>query len=133
MSFNYKPYRSANKDLKRFPNKTRSQKLTRERMAEEHMKKASVIGKRLVWTSFATNLVASTYLAASSEDEATIVSILSALASAAPLFVKYNWEEVYDAHNDYKKRIYGPVSSTGILKSPSDDKPVLGLITSFTF
>jgi hypothetical protein len=133
MAFNYKPYTTAYNDIRKLPKKTKKQNLTRERIAEEHINKSATIGKRLAWSSFATNLIASAYMASNAKEDATIIAGLSVLASAAPLFISYNWIEVSNAHKEYKKKIYGPIAQAGFVIEPSTKKPIMGLMVNYSF
>lgn len=52
---------------------------------------------------------------------------IAALASVAPLLFETSWERVGDTHREYKKRIYGPLTS--VMPSPTTGRlaPALSL------
>ncbi|MBT4762694.1 MAG: hypothetical protein HOO06_13435 [Bdellovibrionaceae bacterium] len=128
----YRPYKKSYAEIKKLPRRYKKEKLTRERISEEHLRKTSTIGKRLAWSSFVTNFLASAAVASSSGGNASIFAGISTLVSLGPIFIDYNWEEVYDSHLEYKKKIYGPVAHTGILKN-SDNKYIPALYLSYNF
>ncbi len=133
MAFNYKPYKRGYKEIKRLPKSTKKQKLTRERIAEEHINNAASVGKKMAWGSFVSNFLASAYMTSASKGDASIFSGLSVIASAAPLLFDYNWISISDSHKEYKKKIYGPIAKTGIILEPSTNKPLLGLVFNYSF
>ncbi len=111
MSVLYRPFSSGLDELGKLPAKSKQEQLTRERLAEEHIARASSLSRKLEWLSIATNALASANVAAAAEKEemAQVVGGLGVVMSAAPLLFSYYWQEVHRYHEDYKKRVYGPV------------------------
>lgn len=110
MANNYEPYAKAQGVIQGLPAKTNQEILTRERIAEEHIESAGQTGDRLMWTSFASNLLASAYLGGKASKDGQIFAGISGLLAAAPLIFKYNWQTVNKYHHEYKKKIYSPIS-----------------------
>lgn len=133
MHFKYTPYQSGYRGVHKLTTDTQKNKLIKERLAEEKITGAAEIGKRMTYLSMFTNLFATAYMADNSQDEATIVAGVGALLSFAPLFVRTHWEQVNEKHKIYKKKIYGPIAQTILLKDPGSKAFVPGLGASFTF
>lgn len=119
LSENYTPYTKSVATLQSLSAKTPQENLTRERIAEEHIEAASKIGDRIMWASTITNLGASAYLAGKSGKEASIVAGVSSLLAFAPLVFKYNWQTVHTYHQEYKKKIYGPIAMPTLIETHS--------------
>lgn len=110
MSIYYKPYQDGYFRIKKMPDKNQRDQLSKERLAEEYLEAPSTIAPILVNLSMITNFAASANAAANSGFEGMVVSGISAVLAFAPLIFDYRWEYVYEQHQLYKKRIYGPVS-----------------------
>jgi hypothetical protein len=79
-----------------------------------------------------SNVAVSGFIAASAESKGTkAVATLSALAAFAPMVFTYRWQFVEKQHDLYKKRIYGPVVSTGL--HVIEGQPVPMLLAGFQF
>ena len=128
---NYRPYTKGLNDIKSLPSSTPQEQLTRERLAEEQIDSAAGLGSRLMWMSLITNLGASSYLASRSEKEPSAVAYVSAVMAFAPLVFRTNWQTVGAYHHEYKKKIYGPIVSSGLFQNSTHLSP--GLIVSWNF
>lgn len=117
----YTPYLKAQSILKSMPDKTVQEELVRERMAEEQIEAASSLGKKMMWASVTTNLAASIYLAGNTSSEGNIYAAAAALLSFTPLVFRDRWQTVHCYHQDYKKRIYGPLALPTLLQAPTAD------------
>ena len=130
----YKPYRSAYLLTKKMPAKTKREKLMRERIAEAALADASSLAKKIKYFSVVTNLAAAGIVIGSSEsDSATLVGVAAAFGSILPLLFPYKWEKNYSRHEQYKKRIYGPVAQSDILYNQHTKKFAPGLKLSLQF
>ena len=130
----YNPYQESYALVSRVNSKTREQQLIKERMAEEGLEAPARLGKRLMYLSVISNAAVSASMLGVGGREATLVSGLAVLAAFAPMFFEYRWNDVYDKHIDYKKRIYGPLTSSGtILFDKSEQKWVPGISLAFYF
>jgi hypothetical protein len=117
LSNSYAPYQSAQSEMAELPRKTLRDQLTRERMAEEAIDRAASLGRKLAWMSTITNFAAAAYMNGKSE-KSTIgeVASLGAMAlSATPLLFNYRWGRVAYEQREYKKRIFAPVASAGVV------------------
>ncbi|MEZ4872564.1 MAG: hypothetical protein R2827_10075 [Bdellovibrionales bacterium] len=136
MSYNYTPYTDADKALRKLPVKSKRDHLTRERIAEEHLYDAYIVGQRMSWifavSNFAFAMTLQDMTDESSSNEAKLLVPITAIASFLPIFIKYRSYEVYQQHETYKKKIYGPVASPSLL---ADNKGRLapGLQLTFNF
>lgn len=114
LTTSYRPYDTGARSLSSVPiGKTMSEQLARERMAEESIISAGSVGRKLKWLSFASNLMASVFVASAGNQNAAIFGGVSSLIAFAPVIFPYSWETTADVHKEYKKRIYGPVTSLG--------------------
>jgi hypothetical protein len=135
-AMSYRPYRAAFRKLKKMPYKTKRQKLIVERLAEEEINSLRSLGKRIRWYSAVSNLAASAFLLDSvkGESDAKMAASVSALLSLGPIFFKYNWENIADEQEKYKKKIYTPVAVMPIFNSPFNiSKRAAGLNLLYTF
>lgn len=131
----FRPYRSAYYRLKKMPYKSKREKLTVERLAEEEINEMRTLGRRIRWFSVATNLAASGYLMGNleSESDAQISAGFSALLALGPLFFKYHWEDVANEQDKYKKKIFSPVAMMPITKNPFSNDRASGVSLLYTF
>ncbi len=115
LSKNYHPYQGGLKDISKLPSGNKSQKLIKERLAEEHLRNAARVGRRVKWLSFSTNALTSLAIAGSSEKDMTkLAGGAGFISSGVSLMFNYVWNDVYCRHEEYKKRIYGPIASSSI-------------------
>ncbi len=108
-----KPYRKGLTEINKIQGKDVRSQLMRERLAEESLESPAKLVKPLriasVVTNFAVSLLMATYL----NDEGRVIAAGAATLAFVPLIYDdptvYTWEK----HQEYKRKIYGPVSSTG--------------------
>jgi hypothetical protein len=138
----YHPYASADRDISPMPKGSMREQLTRERAAEEEIKRIAATGQRLKWMSVLTNLGAGVYLIAKGKNKDALgetnyvtqgFQVASAVFSLAPLFFGFHWESVYEEQKDYKKRIYAPVATPTIFVDPVTQKYTPGFALSMQF
>ena len=108
----YQPYASTQARLKVLPHSTDRQRLIKERLAEEAIESMATFGRRLIITSILTQTFANTWMIIRSQGgtSAFALSITGAVLSWLPLIFQTHWQKVAEVHDDYKKRIYGPVA-----------------------
>ena len=134
----YLPYTKAQSLLKTMPDKTLQEDLVRERMAEEQIDAASSLGQKMMWASVVTNLAASFYLANNTASEGFVYAGAAAVLSFAPVIFRDRWQIVHGYHQDYKKRIYGPIALPTLLQAPSiasngESNSSLALVPGFSW
>jgi hypothetical protein len=128
LSWSYTPYRSGLDSIKTMPKGTALEQLSRERAAEEQINETAALGTRLTYISLLTNLLASGYIVGSTPDSTTrVVGGIAAVLSTAPVIFSYRWNHVAATQQDYKKRIYGPVSSLGLMRGQNGLAPAIQL------
>jgi hypothetical protein len=126
-------------EFSKLPAKTQREQLLRERRAEEAMYRAGAMARRLKWISVASNLGASLYMVSASPDGSfpLYLAAASALTSLSPLLFTHRWETTECLHRDYKKRIYGSLTSITagptMLSAPNGQAFVPGLLLSAQF
>lgn len=113
MSAWYRPYETSWKEMGTSSSKSTRDLLTRERLSEESLEAPARLGKRLMWISTLTNFGVSAYMAtkATSSSLGQVTSFISCATAFAPLIFTYHWQRVASDHQQYKKRIYGPVAA----------------------
>ncbi|MCM2279206.1 MAG: hypothetical protein NDJ89_14110 [Oligoflexia bacterium] len=129
------PYSAAHREVSPMPKKSVREQLTRERFAEEAIRKQAGLSERLRWLSVATNAGASVYLLAKAKDN-TFSKVLDAVSLAVaftPVVFAHPWRDVAREQADYKKRIYGPVAGAAILAEPGTERLVPGVQLSLRF
>jgi hypothetical protein len=109
----YNPYEAELVKIRAMPAKSKREILARERMAEEAIQGAARTAKRLAWISTVTNFGVNVMLAAQTKSEGLPLGthITAAVFSFAPLVFPSRWIQVARDQEDYKRRIYGPVTS----------------------
>ncbi|MCX6108813.1 MAG: hypothetical protein NTZ90_04315 [Proteobacteria bacterium] len=115
LSASYRPYGAGVQDIKHLPAGSKREQLSRQRLAEESLEAPATLSRRLKWLSVVSNVTIAGLIAATAGNDMTkVVGGLAAGAAFAPLIFPEHWEDVGNAHQDYKKRIYGPVTSATI-------------------
>lgn len=131
-SMKYRPYKSAYRKNKKMAYKSKREKLTVERLAEEEINSLKRVGKRMKWISVITNLGLGAMLNDANPDitddqkGAKFVASLSQALAFAPLFFTTHWETVAEEQDKYKKKIYAPVAMTPILLDPTNTYAATG-------
>lgn len=116
-SMMYKPYTRTYNKIRKLKTLSAREKLLKERISEERIKRLARHGKRMKWMSFLTNSFASIHMLTNSKKDSNgqAFATLSILASLGPLIFDNNWEEVGKDHKENKKRIYRPILSAGLV------------------
>jgi|FLYM01.1.fsa_nt_gi hypothetical protein len=127
----YSPYQAAARELNQLQSDTLKKKLVKERIAEERISEAATFGRNLSWLSAGTLLVSSLAISSNGRDETQAVAVVAAVSSLAPIFLNYRWQKVSRYHEDYKKRIYGPLISSSVYGRDGRIAPMLMVSSSF--
>jgi len=110
----YRPYRTCYATVKPSKPKDKRDALEKERAAEECLDAPARLSRKANWLSLLTNAAAGIYVASTvNEDLTKAVGGAAALAAFAPIMFSYHWQDVKEYHEDYKKRIYGPIVQSG--------------------
>lgn len=135
MSAFYEPYSSASEELQGMAKGTQREQLVRERIAEERIEAAARTGRRLAWISALTNAGAGIYMVSKADGDtiSPALDLAAVVMAAAPLVFKYSWQHVANEQNSYKKRIYAPVASGGLMLEPGTGKPAMGVALTMGF
>ncbi|MFW7380730.1 MAG: hypothetical protein ACOH5I_18090 [Oligoflexus sp.] len=116
MTLWYEPYSDGVGEVRRYPAKNRREDLIRERIAEEYISKASQLAQRLTHLSAASQGIMSIALMSNSEnDQAKLQAGLAGLAALSPYLFQLHWVQNHRQHQQYKKKIYGPIASLQML------------------
>lgn len=132
LAYNHKPYQNGYREVAKLSSKSKSDKIARERFAEEKINEAADFSQKVAFLSTSTNLFASIALSAYAKDDAAIVSALSALVAFAPYYFTNYWQNLADKHEEYKKKIYGPVSMP-LIQLDKGGELISGVQWSFQF
>ncbi|MCB0414356.1 MAG: hypothetical protein KDD50_08490 [Bdellovibrionales bacterium] len=132
MQTTYSPYQDAYKTISKQAGSNKREQLTKERLAEERLAEPARIHRRMAYFSVLTNLGASAFMVENSEGDPRILAAFSAAVSLLPLFFDSHWEAVYNKHQEYKKKIYGPVAYSFLFQDPDKSfHPGIGLKIQF--
>lgn len=104
-----KPILSGISDLKKISTKDRRGDLTRERMAEEVMERTASIQGTLNNLAVFSNLAASVYVTSYSNNDNRVYGLIAATASVLPWVFPNMYEQNYNKHIEYKRKIYAPL------------------------
>jgi len=133
----YVPYSRASALLKTLPAKTPQEELVRERIAEEQIEAASTLGKQMMWASVTTNIAAAAYLGNNTVNEGQVYAATAALLALTPIVFRDRWQTVNNYHQEYKKRIYGPIALPTLMSPLSTQansgNPVPGVLWHLSF
>jgi hypothetical protein len=110
------PYRSASKVIAHTSSSEKGERaaLLKERLAEEALERPAKTMRVLSWVSVLTNVAANGVMLPFMTDQGRILGGFSLLLSFLPWMFEDHSIEVYDKHIEYKKKIYGPLSSLGV-------------------
>lgn len=126
---NYRPYTDAQRSLQKMNGKSERDQLVRERYAEERLMSAARFGRYLKYIGILSNFAAGAGI--SSQSKSANVQAFAAGAmvfSILPWFFEPRWEENYDRHEEYKRKIYAPLAQISYLQDPhSHWRPALSL------
>jgi hypothetical protein len=109
--------------------------LTRERTAEESIRKAAKISRRMKWLSVLSNLAASALMGSAGKEDgySNALAGISAITSLTPLIFKHRWEDTECLQEEYKRRIYAPVAGPALITDPSGLSLSPGVALSLRF
>lgn len=109
------PYQSGWRDIQKLPQGSKQDRLTRERLAEEALEAPSNLAKRLSYVALGTNSLSAGLILRSANDPLTkILAASQVLLAATPFIFPSRWQEVFNQHLEYKKRIYGPIAQVSL-------------------
>jgi hypothetical protein len=110
-------YQDAATEVAKIQLKNQKDQLLRERLSEEAIRRASTLASELRWISVFSNLGANAYVLASSPSKAAsnFFAAGAILSSFTPLIFTHRWNRTESIHEDYKKRIYGPLTGVPVL------------------
>jgi hypothetical protein len=123
------PYKDGFNEIKKLPQKTKQQRLARERLAEEKINAAGNLGKKIKYLSLATNILANSLILMEAQEDAQVSAAIAVIGAFTPFVFESRWETVSDLHRDYKKKIYGPISFI----IPRENHWIPGLGMTFLF
>lgn len=129
LSVTYSPYEKGYSEIKESVPKTKKQKLAQERKAEEYIHRAGEFTKKIKYISLVSNLLANAYVLAEAQEDSQTTAAFGVLGSFLPILFPLHWETTSQTHNDYKKKIYGPISS--MVPTQNGWVPTVGLAMSF--
>jgi hypothetical protein len=134
MSVAYTPYQTGLARLQGMPQSNRKDKLAYERYAEEALDAPSRVASVMKWTAFASNAGANAMVVQNAANATTkTFGGLAIVASTLPLLFEHQWNAVNRFQGEYKKRIYGPLSSLNLSLMPKGDAMAAVSTVSFEF
>ncbi|MBI4925492.1 MAG: hypothetical protein HY843_06160 [Bdellovibrio sp.] len=135
LSMAFTPYVSELHEIRTMPSKTQREQLSRERLAEESFERTARLATRLQWLSFLSNFGTSVYLTVNVKTETISVpaDIVAIIFSFAPLVFQYSWKYIQQDQEEYKKKIYGPLTGISFWSDPVSHKIAPRFDVSFMF
>lgn len=113
-----KPYRSAYYTISKYPGKDERSILMRERLAEEALERPARLIKPLQIASVVTNFSLCVLSGTFMTDQGRLIAGVSAVLAFLPMIFEDHTVHVYEKHLEYKKKIYGPLSSASVGYDP---------------
>ena len=114
-------YASAYKKVQGAKGNSTKQKLIRARIAEESLYKRYKLMKRVRWFVLGAAVGLSQAESDYAGTDAKLVAGLAALSGLLPFVFKHRFEQNYLDYDRYKNRVFGPVVSTGLIRTASND------------
>ena len=134
LSMSYRPQRGGYQQVKRLPKNGAKKRLARERLAEEQLQANATFARRLDRVAAVTNFLAAGFIVGSTENLTTQLVGVGAIAlSFAPLAIDGSYIKAYDHHEQYKKRIYGPIAQSTILWDHANQRAMPGIQLGIRF
>ena len=114
-----RPYRNGLNQINKFPKNGERNVLLRERLAEEALEKPYRLMSALKWANVLTNFTMSAVMGLYLTDQGRVMAGVAMALAFLPAAFEDHTIMVYEKHLEYKKKIYGPLSSAGIGYDPS--------------
>lgn len=111
------PYNSALYKINQVKGRDKKSMLLRERLAEEAMQKPADLVRMLAYGSTITNFIAAAGLLDTVNSDYNLYAGVAMLTSFLPLIFKNKYQENYEKHLEYKRKIYAPVVFTDLYKA----------------
>lgn len=111
------PYNSTLQRINQVKGRDKKSQLLRERLAEEAMQKPADLVRMLAYGSTITNFIAAAGLIDTVSSDYNIYAGVAMLTSFMPLIFKNKYQENYEKHLEYKRKIYAPVVFTDVYKA----------------
>lgn len=103
-------YGSTVNQIRGLRNKDRRTELLRERLSEETFEKSASLVSKWKWVFSISNFIACAQLTGKSTGNNNAFPTLGMATALLPLFITSNFETNYQKQQEYKKRIYTPIS-----------------------
>lgn len=143
-------YSVAAQELKAMPKGTVREQLTRERMAEEALRRRARQARLTRYLATVTLVGASAFMYTTAQESNKVytdangvvttgngtsrsLDLGAAVISLAPLFFPSHFEEIHKQQEAYKKRIFAPVASSALLPVASTGGYVPGMLLTWKF
>lgn len=111
----------------------RRAQLLRERLSEEVLERQAHYANLVRWASSSANLAISLAMMERADENQSKFAALAALASVVPMVLRPSQVVSYEKHQEYKRKIYSPVTDLDLLWDPSQGswQPVTTLTWRF--
>lgn len=126
-------YSRALPDIKKISGKDKKSQLLRERLSEEALERPAKVAKTLTNLSIATNFILATYIATHSKQTRPSYAGIAIGLSFLPLLIENHIVENWEKHQEYKRKIYAPISRIEFNMDPHTQQlyPMLGMQWQF--
>ena len=110
-----RPYRSGLNKISKYADNSPSSALLKERLAEEALERPARFMMAVRWAAVATNFGMNVAMGSFMTDQGRLAAGVAAAMAFLPLVFDDRTIAVYEKHQEYKKKIYGPLTSTGVM------------------
>jgi hypothetical protein len=110
-----RPYRTGLNKIAKYADNSPSSALLKERLAEEALERPARFMRAVRWASVLTNFGINVAMASFMTDQGRLSAGVAATLAFLPLVFDDRTIVVYERHQEYKKKIYGPLTSTGVM------------------
>jgi hypothetical protein len=131
---NFRPYAQANSKLRKMKSRTKKDQLAKERIAEEALEDSAELMDRMKWFSIITIVGSNITLQGSTNsNESSLLSVIGLTTSIYSAFTASRWHRNHQKHEEYKKRVFGPITVNNLLIDPFSQRLSYGLALSASF
>ncbi len=128
-----RPYKNGVQAIAKYPGKDERSTLMRERLAEEALERPARVMSVLESVAIVTNLGANIAAGIHANASGRMMAGIGAVISLLPIFFEDHNIDVYNKHQEYKRKIYTPIKSASFSYDPEHKTltPMTSLLWSF--
>ncbi len=126
-------YSKALPEIKKINGKDKKSLLLKERLSEEALERPAKVARTLTNLSISTNFVLALYIASHSKQTRPSYAGWAMGLAFLPMFIENHIVENWEKHQEYKRKIYAPITRIDFTVDPTTQRltPLLGMRWQF--